>query len=300
MNAQINKEQKLTFVSGMLLHWGTEYLENVLPGHLQARMKEIRVDPRCEMTEPIPHLDSFSGQVLKRVPTPVINRVSRKKIRKFLMEGEDLNIHFGKRLQRIEVRDKDIEVGFEDGTCATGSLVIGADGSQSKVREFLVGPDAAQLEDVGLTMINFPYSGYTPEQAHLLRSWHPIVQLCYHPGGGGSLLATLDIPDPQEPTEWKFQNYTSWWGPPYANELEDPRARLEFFKKRVGSFCDPFRTAALAVSDDTHIPIFPGRQWSPSMTWNNYNGRVTIAGDAAHSMLPRTYTSSICVAAQTY
>ena len=76
----------------MLLHWGSPYLHRVLPEHLQARIKEPRVDPNHEMVEPVPYLNGETGEVVSSVPTEVITRVSRKKLRRFLTEGEDLNI----------------------------------------------------------------------------------------------------------------------------------------------------------------------------------------------------------------
>ena len=79
---------------------------------------------------------------------------------------------------------------FEDGSQEAGDMVIGCDGSHSKIREFLVGAEAAKLEDTGLTMINYAAANYTPEQARLLREYHPIVKLCWHPTlPGGALLA---------------------------------------------------------------------------------------------------------------
>ena len=76
----------------MLLHWASEYLEKVLPDHLKARIKEPRVDPSHEMVDPVPYLNGETGQVMNTIPTDVITRFSRKKLRKFLTEGEDLNI----------------------------------------------------------------------------------------------------------------------------------------------------------------------------------------------------------------
>ena len=76
----------------MLLHWGKEHLEELLPANLRARIKEIRVNPAHEMLQPIPHIDGRNGEVLFEVHTPSINRVSRKKLRKFFTEGQDLNI----------------------------------------------------------------------------------------------------------------------------------------------------------------------------------------------------------------
>lgn len=109
----------------------------------------------------------------------------------------------------------------------------------------------------------------------------------------------LDIADSQEPTSWKFQNYIGWWGPPYAKDLQDMKTRVKFYRSFISSFCEPFRTAGLKLGDDDSIPIYPGQQWSPDMPWDNHGGRVTLAGDAAHSMVPRTSTSLIFLSMRT-
>lgn len=65
------------------------------------------------------------------------------------------------------------------------------------------------------------------------------------------------------------------------------KTRVKYYKSFVSSFCEPFHTAGLKLSDEDSIPIYPGQQWSPDMPWDNRGGRVTLAGDAAHSMVPR-------------
>lgn len=69
-------------------------------------------------------------------------------------------------------------------------------------------------------------------------------------------------------------------------DLRDPQARLRFYKGQASKLCEPFRTAALALEDDEVVPLDAGQQWVP-YPWKNHDGRVTLAGDAAHSMLPR-------------
>jgi 2-polyprenyl-6-methoxyphenol hydroxylase-like FAD-dependent oxidoreductase len=96
----------------------------------------------------------------------------------------------------------------------------------------------------------------------------------------------LDAPDENDTDTWRFQKFVQWWGPPTTADLKDPALRLKFLKERLAQLPDPFKTAWLALGDDEIIPIYPGQQWAPTMHWNNRGGRVTIAGDAAHSMLP--------------
>lgn len=76
----------------MLLHWATDDLLSLLPEHLKSRIKEARVDPHQEMVDPVPYINASTGEVTNTIPTPVITRVSRRKLRKLLTEGEGLNI----------------------------------------------------------------------------------------------------------------------------------------------------------------------------------------------------------------
>lgn len=107
-----------------------------------------------------------------------------------------------------------------------------------------------------------------------------------HWANGGLLVAVVDASDKEHPENWKFQVYYGWKGRPYAADFKTEQDRLHFFRQNVSRFCEPWRTAVLALPEDEIIPVDPGAQFSP-YHWDNRSGRVTLAGDAAHSMLPR-------------
>ena len=77
---------------------------------------------------------------------------------------------------------------FEDRTCEKGRMIIGCDGSRSKVREWLVGADKAKVQDTGMVIMNHAYKGYSAEQALLMRKIHPIAMLGYLPDLHGQFL----------------------------------------------------------------------------------------------------------------
>ena len=78
----------------MLLHWGDEYLRKVLPDDLAARLQEISVDPHYYLkpNEGMPHLDADTGEIVRYVRMPAMMRVSRKRLRGFLSQNQELNI----------------------------------------------------------------------------------------------------------------------------------------------------------------------------------------------------------------
>uniref|UniRef100_A0A093USH3 Zeaxanthin epoxidase, chloroplastic n=1 Tax=Talaromyces marneffei PM1 TaxID=1077442 RepID=A0A093USH3_TALMA len=262
--------------------WGMEYLFSVVPDYIQSRLKEALVDPHYNADEPFPHINGETGEVIAEAHMPGL-------LGGIVAVITDLKyLQFEKKLVSIK-HDQDglVTASFSDGSQETASLLIGCDGSRSKVRSFLVGEELAKPTDIDLTMMNHAAGGYTAEQAILLRKYHAIGKIAYHPDYYGNFLLTaLDCSNLEKPEEWTFQIQHCWWGPPYLDELKDPKTRLEFYKTRCSKMCEPFRTAGVALPDDEILPIDQSQQWAP-IEWDNRRGTVTLAGDAAHSMLPR-------------
>lgn len=69
---------------------------------------------------------------------------------------------------------------LEDGTETTGNILVGCDGAKSKLRELVVGPEAAQLTVMPINMFNFTQT-YTAEQALRIQTIHPMFKISYYP-----------------------------------------------------------------------------------------------------------------------
>lgn len=79
-------------ITGTVLHWAAEYFEKLLPAHLQARISETQADPNLDYGPPAPFFNAETGEVIKTIEAPNISKVTRRKIRSFLTEGENLGI----------------------------------------------------------------------------------------------------------------------------------------------------------------------------------------------------------------
>ncbi|KAF2169068.1 hypothetical protein M409DRAFT_21077 [Zasmidium cellare ATCC 36951] len=84
--------------------------------------------------------------------TPVHANVDRATLRQILLSGLDDSIHFQKKLERYEINaENKVTAYFSDGTSATGSCLVGADGVNSHVR-LQRAPNLATM-DAGITAI---------------------------------------------------------------------------------------------------------------------------------------------------
>lgn len=93
-----------------------------------------------------------------------------------------------------------------------------------------------------------------------------------------------DVPDPEDPANWQFQVVTSWLGE--RDESLDAAGRLAQVKEKGSTMCEPFRSAVMWMPDDTKITYDTMAYWV-SIPWDDHDGRVALAGDAAHPMTPR-------------
>lgn len=157
---------------------------------------------------------------------------------------------------------------------------MGADGGGSWVRPWLLG-DAATARVLPYTFVNFPFT-YTAERALKMdKMMHPIVDVGIHPKSMYIGIFLLDKPDLDKPETWIFYILATW--PREEEDYLGDRSIVDELKLRMDGWADPYKSAVEWIPDGIQAKAVPFRIWRPTK-WDNREGRVTLSGDAAHSM----------------
>lgn len=295
----------------MGLHWGTEALKNLIPSGMYSRLQSTQVDPFTPTKEDdldeLRFLNGESGEVMGSIPARGFLRLRRGKLRSLLREG--VEVLFGCSLQCLEYpneRDGEgVMAVLEDGRCITAEIVIGADGARSTTRSLLLtpglssGPGPERGDNAGLR--HLPYSAtwvqarYTRDQALFLRSFHPLYIASIHPSGFFSFLGMHDVADPKKPETWTFFFYISWHSPAEEQEATkhwDNKKRLKQVKGFARDFAEPWKSAFGWLGEEHEVWYMNLSDFDPAKYQGGeglglglgFDGRVTLAGDAAHAM----------------
>ncbi|KAK5049857.1 hypothetical protein LTR84_003975 [Exophiala bonariae] len=267
---------------GVTIAWSHPYLEELLPSELYDRLSDCQPDPKLDSKEAgcesVIIRDGSNGKTMVEPPFPRVRRLNIQKTRKIWSEG--INVKYGKTLADIELTTDGVIAHFHDGTSESGSVLVGADGGGSWVRPWLLG-DAAAARVLPYTFVNFPFT-YTAERALKMdEMMHPIVDVGIHPKSMYIGIFLLDKPDLDKPETWIFYILATW-----QREEEDyqgTRNMVAELKRRMDGWADPYKSAVDWIPEGIQAKAVPFRIWRPTK-WDNRGGRVTLSGDAAHSM----------------
>ena len=155
----------------MGLHWAVPGLRSLIDESLWAHIQRAQVDPHYETGEgeSVPFFHGESGVVLAQLNMDHLYRLHRNRFRDLLTDG--LEINEGKALVSITYSDDGqvVTAHFADGSEDSGSIIVGADGPKSTVRNILLGPEKSktQILDYASTMC---FTKYGRNQALFLRS----------------------------------------------------------------------------------------------------------------------------------
>ena len=203
----------------------------------------------------------------------VSHTISRPRLYRALHDeaaARGIHTEYGRRLVGAEVTvGGGVAAAFDDGTRATGDLLVGADGVHSATRR-LLDPAAPAPRYVGL--VNF--GGHTPDSAGSTEpgAWHMIFGrraffgYVVDPDGGTVWFA--NVPRPAVTAAERVATSAERW----------QRQLVELFAADHGPASDLIAAGSLELAgDSTHdLPSVP--------TW--HRGPMVIVGDAAHAPSP--------------
>ena len=183
-----------------------------------------------------------------------------------------------------ETGDNKIKVTFTDGTTATADTVVCADGIKGVGRRTLLGEEKAALSEAPCSFVNI-CNKYKPEQARFIRdTLDTMYKFAAHPEQPTLfMIVPVDIPDLDKPEEWKYQTCLSTWGAKHSDSNEE---RLRTFKNAASRYAEPWKSAVEWLPEDTWIPPDTIKYWANPEIWPNWGGKVTLAGDGAHPIVP--------------
>ncbi len=186
-------------------------------------------------------------------------------------ERQGITIKRGKKLQNIKVMDTGSVVAtFQDGTTASGDLLVGCDGVHSQTRKFIdfaTRPVYSGLINTGgyTQGVNLPP---TPETTHFIFGKRAFFG--YHLSPSGYIYWFVNLVQAEEPTQEALQGSTD----------EQRRQRL------LTLFRDdqPFISAIIRGAETT-FPEFP-TYTLPTQPASWHRGPVVLLGDAVHAISP--------------
>jgi 2-polyprenyl-6-methoxyphenol hydroxylase-like FAD-dependent oxidoreductase len=276
----------------MGLHWGAPVLRSLIGDEKWAAIQTVQVDSNTptKQTDGLKFLNAATGDLINEPMIDNFYRLKRSALRAFL--ADRLDLRFGKKLVTISFPTPSTATAhFADGSSATGSMVIGADGPRSRVRELLLPARDRSTPSRLPFATSFVQSTYPREQALFLRSFHPLYLAGVHPHSRFAFFGIHDAADASRPDTWVFFFYISYPVPVADQDVQaawEPARRLAHARGLARDMCEPWRSAYAWLPADDHPTWYsPFSQWDPSAeghVWDNMGGRVTLAGDAAHVM----------------
>jgi 2-polyprenyl-6-methoxyphenol hydroxylase-like FAD-dependent oxidoreductase len=262
------------------------------------------------LTEQMTELASIGGSLLTGNPDPLKrdHTVSRMTMRQVLLTGLEECVHFDKVFTHYEQQgDGTVTAFFADGSSATGSVLVAADGANSRVRKQYL--PHAQLVETG--MLSFGAKAPMTSETRQLVSDKVFngLSIIMAPKGFGAILHMVEFKWQRDGTvkegigvndaallaRWpgmrydNEQDYIGWgfWAarryfPRDPMKLHDEEL-IELMLEMIPNW-HPNLRKLVQLSDPTTFSAINIRTSQPIAAWTTSN--VTLLGDAIHTMTP--------------
>ncbi|UUS59413.1 MULTISPECIES: FAD-dependent urate hydroxylase HpxO [unclassified Acinetobacter] len=220
------------------------------------------------------YIDGLTGDVMTQFSLfPLIEEVgqrpypvSRADLQNMLMDefGRE-NIHLGKKMVSFSEQDDQVITRFADGSEVLADLLVGADGTHSLTRAYVLGE---QVERRYAGYVNWNGLVDISEEFAAADQWTTFV-------GEGKRVSLMPVAD---------NRFYFFFDVPLAAGLENDRTQYKaLFKEYFKGWCEPVQKLIDAVDakKTNRVEIHDIEPFA-----DFYKGRVVIVGDAAHSTTP--------------
>ena len=271
------------------LHWVLPHLQKLLEPEVYRALDSIQVDPEVGRNDTgnFLFINLANGEAKFRIPPNGRRRVGREKMRRLLLEGVEEHVRWGKRLVDIGASDESegspVTAAFEDGSRATGSLLVGAEGTNSPTRKFLL-PEAYQTYQLPVRFVGVAVN-LTAEEVRPLRELDPLLFQGSHPDTGTFLwVSMLEVPATNGTAGtanelFRVQINLSWLVKEQSDEVARTDAeKLSQMKRKATGFTPELLKVILDIPQDTPVTQIKLADW-PCLAWDNCHGKVTLVGD---------------------
>lgn len=274
---------------GITIHWALPALKACLPPALFERLATIQVDPQqgIKDTGRFVFLDLATAEPRYVIPPSPRLRINRLKFRELLAEG--LDVKWDKQISGFDTDSENVvHVKFADGSSTTGSCLVGADGSGSRTRRYLVGDELGKLNQLPVRFMGVTVR-LTPAEVKPLRDIDPLLFQGCHPDSGVFLwYSTLSTPEVNgshgEDEYYEGQLNMSWIVHSPSDEVPVTNSeKISKMKSMANNFEPRLRKAVEDIPENSVVLEIKLQDW-PTLNWPTHNGRVTLVGDAAHAM----------------
>ncbi|MCO8093896.1 FAD-dependent urate hydroxylase HpxO [Acinetobacter lwoffii] len=220
------------------------------------------------------YIDGLNGEVMTQFSlAPLIEEVgqrpypvSRAELQNMLMDAFGRqDIQLGKRMVSIEDKGQHVEIGFQDGSTASAALLIGADGTHSMTRQYVLGK---QVERRYAGYVNWNGLVEISEDLAPAQQWTTFV-------GEGKRASLMPV------AEHRFYFF---FDVPLPAGLENQRLEYKtLLKQYFSGWCSQVQRLIDSIDEQktNRVEIHDIEPFT-----RFYKGRVVILGDAAHSTTP--------------
>lgn len=176
-----------------------------------------------------------------------------------------------------------IRAELSDGSTAAGDILVGADGAMSTVRKILA-PTTYPTYHFPIDAVATTLT-ITEEQYNFFRdNIDPVYFIGVHPETNTSPFWSLLHAPKAKDQLYKVQVFFSSLRTDQDEEMSK-QPLPEIFKQKGTPFFAPLGEIVASIPEDTEVFMLNIVDW-PLVEWDNWKGRCTMVGDAAHCMTP--------------